>query len=273
MSAARKFEEYERRLERGPARVSISGSGVYDGEILRVSGSARVEGDLMVSEVRASGSLTCVGSVKATLLRVSGSAKVAGDLKGGMVRASGSLSVGGNLSAEESLKISGGASIAGLVEGGEVRISGALRASSIKCRTLVANGSVRVGGDVECRSFELTAEGRSIIGGSLRAEEVVVRGGEARTVVRIGPLEISVSGRRKGFLRVGRVEGDKVDLEYVECEEVRAHRVRIGRGCRVTGNVYYVEEVEVDPAAVVKGQLVRVKGPHEGGCREGGDRS
>ncbi|RLE87767.1 MAG: hypothetical protein DRJ67_03895 [Thermoprotei archaeon] len=272
MSAARKFEEYERSLKRGPARVSISGSGVYDGETLRVSGSARVEGDLVVSEVRASGSLTCVGSVRAAVFRVSGSAKVTGDLRGELVRASGSLSVGGSLSAEESLKISGSASIAGLIEGGEVRVSGALEASSIKCGTLVASGSLRVGGDVECRSFELTAEGRSVIRGSLRAEEVVVRGGEARTVVRIGPLEISVSRRRRGFLKVGRVEGANVDLEYVECEEVRARRVRIGKGCRVMGNVYYAEEAEVDPAAVVRGQLVRVEPSNGGEQRGGGDR-
>ncbi|MCD6357825.1 MAG: hypothetical protein J7L75_04535, partial [Thermoproteales archaeon] len=127
-------------------------------------------------------------------------------------------------------------------------------------------------GGVEGGSVVGRAEGGSVIGGTRGAEEVVVRGGEARTVVRIGPLEISVSRRRRGFLKVGRVEGANVDLEYVECEEVRARRVRIGKGCRVMGNVYYAEEAEVDPAAVVRGQLVRVEPSNGGEQRGGGDR-
>ena len=259
MSAARKFEEYERELERGRVSVRIAGSGTYNGDVLRASGSTRVEGDLTLSEARVSGSFTCIGSIDASLTSFSGSTRITGDLVADAIRASGSLSVGGDLNARATARLSGSTAVSGTLGSGEVRVSGSLRAGRVRCSKLVASGSLRVEGDVECEYFELEAWGRCRIGGVLKSKSIHVRGGERRTIIRIGFIEISSVGRRKGVLEVKRIEGEEVDLEYTECEEVRGVRVRIGKGCIVRGNVYYVEHVEVDPSANIQGRVVTVE--------------
>jgi cytoskeletal protein CcmA (bactofilin family) len=236
--------------------MKISGAGVIGGgeyDEIKISGSAKIEGDVRCKAFHCSGAvhgdgiLTCDGDV-----HVSGSAKV------GAVEASGGVHVSGSVScktlrAEGDVRVSGGAKIEGSVAGKNVHCS----------------GGVKVGGGIEAESFTLS--GSMDCGGLLNAERVEIRlsnghsavqaiGGaavtvkEAETVVNAGRLLSRLFAKplgRTGSLAVREsIEADDVALVNTACPLVTGARVTIGKGC-VIDAVRYSESCEIAPDAKV----------------------
>ena len=157
------------------------------------------------------------------------------------------------------MKISGSSSMPGGAYG-RVSISGAGRVNgSLKCEELHCSGAAKVQGGVDCAG-ELRSSGAVQIGGLLNAETVeisanpavhihAIGGGTIRVLQKDTTTFLGIFRTSPGCARIGSIEGDNIELEYVEAEIVRGKYVRIGRGCRI-GTVEYGENLEAEPGTV-----------------------
>jgi len=233
--------------------ISISGSGhLGGGEYVRVSisGSGRVDGDLVAEE-----------------LRISGSGKVAGRTEAGQITISGSGRFGGAVRAEE-MRVSGSAKVDGPVEAKELKSSGSFHADGdVAAEYFKNSGSFRVRGDVEADLFK--ASGGFDIEGLLSADKIEIQlggrcaareiGGETIRVERpgslgsalLGGLAKMLTGGGMVELRATQIEADEVHLENTVSDVVRGKRVEIGPGCRI-GTVEYTETLKVHEDAKVE---------------------
>ncbi len=233
--------------------VSISGSGsLGGGEYTRVSvsGSGRVNGDLVAEE-----------------LKISGSGKVSGRTEAGQITVSGSAGFGDAVVSEE-MRVSGSARIDGAVEAKELKCSGSFRAGGdVLSEYIKISGSIRVNGDVEADIFK--ASGGFDIEGLLSADKVEIHLGGRCTAREIGGEKIHVertssfggallnglvkmlTGGGAAELRAEQIEGDDVRLESTSADVVRGKRIEIGPGCKI-GTVEYAETLKVHEEATVE---------------------
>ncbi len=235
--------------------VSIAGSGrLAGGEYthVRISGSGRVEGDVIAQEIRVSGAGRFQGDVKAKEIEVSGAGKFAGRVEADTIETSGSCGIEGDAEVKE------------VRSSGAQRVGGSLRAHYVR-----VSGVLSVGHDVEADVF--TSSGKFEIGGLLSADRVEIKlVGDSR-VREIGGENIDIRassgfsfgfsltrGLRLGFgigtLTVGEIEGDTVRIEATTAEVVRGKIVHIGPGCRI-GRVEYSESLDVHPEAEVRERI------------------
>ncbi len=244
----------ERR--KGPNRgsVSIAGSGkVAGGEyhIVKISGSGRVEGDLVAEELRIAGAGKVEGAAKVRELVVSGTARFEGPVETEALQVAGACKVESGLSAKE-VKVAG-----------VLKVEGSVRAHYFK-----GSGGLKVEGDLEAEIVVLA--GKVTVNGLLSADRVEMRLEDRSFVREIGGEVIEIRRRRKGglleelgipffrrpgSLQVVTIEGDEISLEGTQAKLVRGKTVRIGPGCRIE-RVEYEESLEVDPDSKV-GEEVR----------------
>jgi len=230
----------------GKAVVKISGSGRYvEGEILKVSGAAKVDGDVKVRMMSVSGSFKSNGSINAETVKIAGAAKILGSLKARVLSVAGALKISGDLDVETA-KIAGAAKL-GCGKFDLLKIDGALRAETI-----------------EASKFILGLEGFSQVK-TIKADFVEVKR-VRKPFVKVGPFEISfnkglnlrVSIHEKGVkLEAGKIKALKAELESVTCEELYAGIAVIGDECHIK-RLYYSESYEVSDKARVD-EVVKVK--------------
>ncbi len=253
MSGVEKFEKYLEHTEgirvsgageivAGKAVVKISGSGRYvENEMLKVSGSAKVDGNLNVKLVSVAGSFKASGNVKAETVKISGAANIAGRLEAEVLRVSGLLRAGKEVKVEDA-KVSGSI----IFECGKfetLKISGLVRAYEIKASKI----EIRTFGDSEVDS--------------IKTDFIEVRkespAGLAWFHLEFGPVKIIIGKKSKGVLKAKRIEALKAVLENIECNELRARIAVIGENCKIE-KVYYSESLEVDEKAKV-GEIVKIE--------------
>ena len=242
--------------------MKISGSSTMPGgeyNRISISGAGKIGGDVKCTELRCSGSSKVDGSVQcAGEIHSSGAARIAGSASCESLSASGSLRVQGDLDARQHLHASGSVEVGGRLTAGEVQTAGAVEAGSVHCGTYKSSGACRVHGDLEAESAVLT--GAVEIGGLLNAETVDISpnyavhissigGGSIRILQKDATMLLGFIRTSPGCARIGSIEGDTIELEYVEAEIVRGKYVRIGHGCRI-GTVEYSENLEAEPGTV-----------------------
>jgi len=231
--------------------ASISGSGNLSGGMysrISISGSGKVNGDIVVEE-----------------MKISGSGKVNGKTEAGQITVSGSGTFTDAVLAED-FRISGSGKVDGEVHAKELKCSGSFQAKGgIASDYIKISGSLRTGGDVEADIFRAT--GGFEIDGLLSADKIEIHlGGRCRTK-EIGGERIEVtrasSSLLAGLVRIlgvgggitgletAVIEADEIVLEDTRADVVRGKSVVIGPGCRI-GLVEYVDELRVDPGAEVK---------------------
>ena len=242
--------------------IKISGSGVVGGgeyEEIKISGSAKIDGDVHCESFACSGSvhgeghLICKGDLK-----VSGSAKVDGPVQGKSVHVSGSVRCG-DLRGSEEIHVSGGSEIGGNLTGGEVHVSGGLNVKGgIEADEFRLSGSINCPGLVNAETVEISLYRTHCSIGSIGGSEVTVKQG----------ANISGTGLLSSLLKkrlsstVGRltvrdsIEADDVELMNTDCPLVTGARIVIGKGCKI-GTVRYSESLEIDPDSEV-GDSARV---------------
>lgn len=244
----------ERKRDAGKGSVSIAGAGkVAGGEYhtVKISGSGRVEGNLVAEELRISGAGKVEGAAKVREIVVSGTGKFEGPVEAETLQCAGVCKIEAELHAKE------------------VRVSGALKVEgNVKAAYFKASGGIKVEGDLEADLVSLS--GKVAVHGLLSADRVEMKLEDTSTVREIGGGTIEVRRRRGGgfleelglsFLRrpgtlqASSIEGDEVYLEGTQAELVRGKKVTIGPGCRI-GRVEYEESLEVHPEAFV-GEEVR----------------
>ncbi len=244
----------ERKESPRKGNVSIAGSGkVAGGEYhtVKISGSGRVEGDLVAEELRISGAGKVQGASRVREIVVSGTARFEGPVEA------------------ESLQVAGVGKIEAGLSANEVRVAGALKVEgSVKAHYFKASGGLKVEGDLEAEIASLA--GKFTVNGLLSADRVEIKLEDMSFVREIGGEVIRVQRRRKGgfleelglsiFRRPGTlqavtIEGDEIYLEGTQAKLVRGKRVTIGPGCKID-RVEYEESLEVDPESHV-GEEVR----------------
>ncbi len=213
--------------ECGPkSTVVISGAGKYvEGELLKVAGSARADGDINVKRASVAGSLSVGGVLSAEELSVAGSLS-ASSIQGGKVSVAGAISVRGELSATE------------------FKAAGGVRVREIKADLVKVGGGIRAE-KIEGREIRIEMGGKSKVG--------EIKGDFIEIKRKLGLMDLLLSSRRRLYAK--RIEGRVVYLRGVICDEVIGDKVYIGRGCRI-GKVIYRESLKVSPSAKV-GQTVR----------------
>ncbi len=196
----------------------------------RLRGSGRITGEVDVDEAELDGIVSVSGRLTADRLEVKGTLEVGGD-----------VTVRGTVRLRGTGRFLGGLTAGGLTTDGLVRISQGARVTG----PLSAKGTLEIGGDAVATLF--SSEGRVAIAGALRASEVDTVFESEST---LGPVEAAIVSLRprqlvplpievpvlnpRAFLHVDRIEGERVDLEGVEVDYVKASQIVLGRHCHVT---------------------------------------
>jgi len=253
VSGVEKFEKYlkysegieisDSEVKTRRAVVKISGSGRFlERELLKVSGSAKVEGFLEVELVSVSGSLKVDGSIKAETVKIAGAANITEDLEAEVLRVAGLINVKRRIKVKDA-EISGSALFdEGMFE--TFRVNGLFRAFS-----------------VQASKIELEVVGESEVN-SIKTDFIEVRGKSKRRFsigwlhVELGPVKVVIGKRHKGILKARKIEALKATLENVECDELKARVVVIRKNCKIR-KVYYSESLRTSEKAEV-GEIVKI---------------
>lgn len=233
---------YEEKL----SDLKIAGTGNATGGRygkVRIDGSGQINGDIECVDLVANGNMSVNGSLMTQKLRVNGSGTVHGAVE------AESLNVAGNLSLKDQLRsrfieIGGHCSIHGDLESERLTLSGNLRGhGDVRSEWAELRGSFNISGRLHLGNGDIRLFGRC------KALEVI---GDRITVRRKGKrlwemLSFSLSGPR---LEARVIEGDVLDLEYVEADMVRGNRVILGKGCKVR-QVEFRDELSRDPEAEI----------------------
>lgn len=195
-------------------------------------------------------------------IKVSGAAKLSGDVRCASLSVSGSFGGHGSITCSGNVHVSGSTSIDGPVAAGELKASGAFKCKGLRGGDLHIAGSSRVDGDMEGDSIHVA--GSVNCSGLLSADYIEIRIEGTCSAGSIGGSEIHIcsnplsgglsrffSRRNAGTMSVAEsIEGDNVYLENVSAPSVTGRSVTVGPGCRIS-LVQYSETAEISPDALV----------------------
>lgn len=247
--------------------IRISGSGSAGGgkfNVISISGSGEVNGDVECNDLNTSGSSRINGNVKAVSVSTSGSSKVFGRLDADTIKTSGSCKIEGNATVKE-LKSSGSTKITGDLTGKTAHVSGSAKIEgNVNLEEFKISGGINVGKDCEAERFK--ASGSFTIGGLLNGDVIDIKLHGRCSVREIGGEKISVkNGRESVFglsklleffkpferiLEVETIEGDEVFVESTKAKVIRGNNIIIGEGS-IVDVVEYTGELEVKAGAKV----------------------
>ena len=221
---------------------------------MRISGSGTLSKMNLEDNIVVSGSVRMDGDIECLGFRSSGSARGEGNLTvHGDVKSSGSFRIRGTLLGDGNARFSGSATI-----DKEINIKGELESS----------GSLRVGDKVDALQG-IRFSGSANIDGGLNSDETIeiggsttVRGSIKANNVLIG-TQTSLSGK-KGSKHSYKVFGDIFSANNLEIintfvqGDVRGRNVKIGRRTEITGNVYYIDNIKIDPKATLAHKPIQI---------------
>lgn len=251
--------------------VRVSGVAKIDGDLrcdtLNVSGSFRAEGALICAgEGRMSGSVHVEGAASFGTLSASGACSFGSGCEVGAAIFSGACETEGALHCEKTLRISGSCKAEQDVSCAGGVVSGKLSARALHAETLEVPGVLKIEEDVEAERFE--SSGAVKISGLLNAEKITLslgnRGNTGAAEMEIGSigcgvLKVQRYAAKRGLfgrsyepvVKVGTIEGDTLELENTVAEVVRGKNVRIGTGCKIerveySGTFERAENAEIE---------------------------
>ncbi|MFX1478067.1 MAG: hypothetical protein ACFFCI_08040 [Promethearchaeota archaeon] len=218
--------------------MKISGSGrLLEGKIddnLVTSGSARIDGDFECNGFRSSGSF-----------RGSGNLTVHGDF-----RSSGSFRVHGSLKGDGNGRTSGSASV-----DGKISIDGFFRSS----------GSLRVGGKIEALEGIRFSGSASVQEGLFSQNSIDIEGSFISNGKITGKdIFIGVNQKKKTSRQSYKVYGNIFGINTVDIAgtyvdgDVKARNVKLSKGTEVSGNVYYVNSIEIDKKTKLANEPIQI---------------
>jgi cytoskeletal protein CcmA (bactofilin family) len=234
--------------------TSVSGSLTVDGSIdsifFHVSGSCRVEKDVISSDtIHSSGSMHIGGNVRGNKIESSGSLQIAGNMEACELESSGSISAESVICDE--FESSGSAKISKLLRAKNIENSGKTKAESIECTMLKSSGLVEV----------RTVTGDEIyISGRINADSISSRRFEMKIynstshVVKLQSDIVEIRLQKKRFLsgeaKIDEIICNRAFLESTNSKYVKGDDIIIEAGC----NIDYVEakSLKISDEAKVK---------------------
>lgn len=212
------------------SNIKISGSGKVGGgkyNEVRISGSAKIEGDIDCSEYKCSGSSTAKGNVKAKIVGISGSTKIEGNLNTEEITVSGSSNILGSVVAQK-VKISGSSEIGGSLHTEDIQISGSTSIDGdCEAENFHARGGFNIGGLLNAGNIEIEMYGRCKVK-EIGGETINVKLGSSHIFSRMINFFTD-----NGRLVTGVIEGDDIYLEYTDAKMVRGNNITIGPNCNI----------------------------------------
>ena len=220
--------------------MKISGSGTLSGgkidDEIHISGSAKIKGNFECNGFQSSGSL-----------RGEGSLTVHGDVK-----SSGSFRLIGSLHGDGNAKSSGSMTV-----GGEILVKG----------TLVNSGSLRVGDRVEALQG-INISGSASVKGGISSQKLIKITGSSTIHGDVSGNDVTL-GRERSlgksiYKHLSKVHGsifakNNVDLiRSFVVGDVRGRNVYIGEGTEISGNLYYVDSIEVHKKATLANEPIQI---------------
>lgn len=175
------------------------------------------------SLISVGGVLDVDGSIEVDKVAVGGTMKVKGSMKAKEVSVGGMLKVDKDASVEDRLEVGGTAKIDGELKAGIVKVGGTMITDVCFADSVEAGGKVEAKRGSRARTFKIGNRGRVI--GPVVAEDV-----------KIGP-NASAEDVYAGRLELG---------EDSSARNVYAREVHLKQGCRVTGELLYVERLEME---------------------------
>jgi cytoskeletal protein CcmA (bactofilin family) len=189
-------------LLRGQAKVT----GSVELDALSVIGDLSVAGAARVDRWESQGRVTVLGEANGTgAWTLSGEQRFGSALTTGSLRSKGRLDVHGALQLQQELSIEGSLDVEG----------------DVTAPTLSWNGAVSISGTVAARSVTATIRGDSKVA-RIRADRVVVHRAS------------SPFYREPPTLDVLEIEAQEVQLAGVVAQFIRAAKITVGPGCRVS---------------------------------------
>lgn len=173
---------------------------------ISVGGTLKVEGNTEVDEVEVGGVVKVEGSIKAKKVEVGGVLKVDRDA-----------------SVEDRLKVGGAVNVGGELKAGVVEVGGALKADACFADRVGVGGKVETRRGSRVKTFEIGRKGEVV--GPIVAESV-----------RIG-RGASVEDIYANWLELG---------EDSSARNVYAREAYLKEGCRITGELLYVDKLELE---------------------------
>ncbi|MFX1568895.1 MAG: hypothetical protein ACFFCV_11085 [Promethearchaeota archaeon] len=232
-------------------RVSVSSTGdlqEYDEHISAV-GSAKISGGKTNKSIRISGSGTINGDLICSGLTSSGSLKGSGNLTvHGDISSSGSLNIAGFLTGDESADLSGTTQIGNLT-----KVQG----------SLIAAGSFKAGHFVRGEEG-VNFSGSSEINGNLSSEKDVKINGSTYiegNVVGENVLFGSPDKIKKQHYRIhGSIHAKNIiDIVRTHVDgDIKGKDITLRRGTEILGNVYFVENIEIDKKAKLANEPIKI---------------
>ncbi len=252
--------------------MKISGAGVLSGgeyEEVRISGSAKIEGEVRCKSFSASGAVKGEGGlVCQDDFHTAGSAQFTGAVSAKTAEISGALKCA-SLTLEKEAKLYGGAEVEGKLSGGEFWVSGDLKTGNgIEAETFRFSGGgagpMNIGGKLKCggllnaETVEITLglqkHSVSAIGGGTVTVKEKAESGPFGSFPSFGAFPSPWGKPLQGSLNVTEsIEADRVELENTVCPLVTGRTVKLGKGCKI-GTVRYSESLDLDPKAEVEKQ-------------------
>ena len=240
-------------LKKNEKRAIISSSGdlmEFD-EHISISGSGKISGGKVNKSIRLSGSGRINGDLECNGLTSSGSLKASGNLTAhGDISSAGSFNIAGFLYGDEGADFSGSAQI-----GNVIKVQG----------SLIASGSFKAGHFVTSDQ-EINLSGSSNINGNLSAEKSItingstnIEGNVVAEDVLFGVSDV-IKLKQQHFRVQGRIHAkNNIEINKTHVEgDVRSKNVKIGKGTEILGNVYYVENLEVDKKAKLANEPIKI---------------
>jgi cytoskeletal protein CcmA (bactofilin family) len=217
--------------------AQVIGGGEYAD--IHCSGSIKIEGDIKCESFFNSGSCRALGDVAcAHEFRTSGSVS-SGALSAEKLVSSGTLNV--DSFSGGSLEASGSFHCRGALQGDSIVVTGSLQSAGIEAESVRLCGSFRVSGQIDAEHVAIKLS--SMIRG--QAESIV------GSQIQIGcTFERKIFGFLGACVHVQTIEGDDLDLDFVDADVVRGKNVRIGKRCSI-GRLEYSETVQIEPGAQI----------------------
>jgi cytoskeletal protein CcmA (bactofilin family) len=230
----------------------------------KIAGAGEVAGGTY-GDVTIAGAGTVRGDVDATLLKIAGTADVQGKVVAKTVKVSGAATFYGDVQAGE-FTVSGTSEVRAGVGAGLLKIAGVCTITgSVNAQRLVIRGTTKIGGDVQAELFD--ARGVFSVGGLLNAGTISIELYGGCDAHDIGGEKIDVKlGKPWAFLpffgdrnlTADTIEGDTIYLENTRAKVVRGANVTIGPDCSIdlveysdslTGSAGIVSSRKVAPGA------------------------
>ncbi|MDU4891154.1 MAG: polymer-forming cytoskeletal protein [Clostridium sp.] len=240
--------------------VSISGSGKIIGDLncerFRISGSGKVDGSITTNDFGISGSGKVTRDLKCARGSISGSGKVEGSVYGGSFTISGSGVVEGNFKGDE-FTINGSGKVGGRISGTAVKLYGAVSVGQgIEGEIIDIRGSLRTNNMVNGDQVSIEVGGRTEIEEIGATKVTVSKGIQGRGLVSRFFLKM-FGGKDFDYLVAKTIEADEIYLENTIADVVRGGKIIIGEGCKIK-KIEYSDSFEVKSETSIIDETIKL---------------